>query len=128
MLRPGQISEEGQRLSEQLCPRVLPAGWQPLAAQAGGFVNQQRKLAAIFSVEREADGKRWIHVSVSHRDRVPTWDELTSAKRWLLGPDRWAISILPPEAEYVNDHPYCLHLWHCLDGGVVPDMRKGGTI
>jgi hypothetical protein len=127
-LRPGIISEEGQRLSEQLVPRVLPAGWRELPGMAGGFINHQRHLAALFSVEREADGKRWIHVSVSHRDRVPTWDELRGAKDWLLGKDRWAISIFPVEAEYVNHHPYVLHLWHCLDGAVVPDMRKGGTI
>jgi hypothetical protein len=123
-----QLSEEGQRLSEALCPRVLPAGWQPMREVAGGFIHPQRHLGALFSVEREADGKRWIHVSVSHRDRLPTWDELRGVKDWLLGRDRWAIQILPVESEYVNVHPYVLHLWHCLDGAVVPDMRHGGLI
>jgi hypothetical protein len=122
------VSEEGQRLSEQLCPRVLPAGWQPIPEMAGGFINRQRKLGAMFSVEREADGKRWVHVSVSHRDRVPTWDELRSVKDWLLGRDTLVVQVLPPEAEYVNVHPYVLHLWHCLDGRPVPDFRHEGLI
>jgi len=127
-MTPGIVSPEGQRLSAELCPRVLPAGWAPVNDMAGTFINRARRLGAIFSVEREADGKRWIHVSVSHRDRLPTWDELRSVKDWTLGDARWAISVFPVAAEYVNDHPFCLHLWHCLDGAVVPDFRHGGTI
>jgi hypothetical protein len=26
----------------------------------------------------------------------------------------------PPRSEYVNNHPYCLHLWRPTDGRVIP--------
>lgn len=32
------------------------------------------------------------------------------------------------EDKYINLHPTCLHLWHCLDGDVVPDFARGGQI
>jgi hypothetical protein len=123
-------SPEGQALSLQYCPRVLPAGWREWtdAGIAGCFINPQRKLAVIFSVERERDGKRWIHVSVSHRDRLPTWDELRGVKDWTIGRDKLALQVLPPEDQYVNLHPRTLHLWCCLDGNPTPDFRHSGQI
>lgn len=27
--------------------------------------------------------------------------------------------------KHVNKHPYCLHLWSCLDGPVLPDFTRG---
>jgi hypothetical protein len=33
---------------------------------------------------------------------------------------------LPPKAKHVSIHPGVLHLWHCLDGDVTPDMTAGG--
>jgi hypothetical protein len=125
------VSDEGQRLSAEHCPRVLPAGWElfePRGAPAGMFHNRTRKLGAMFSVERERDGKRWIHISVSHRDRIPTWDELRHVKDWMIGKDKLAIQVLPPEAQYVNEHPRTLHLWHCLDGDPTPDFRHHDMI
>jgi hypothetical protein len=92
------------------------------------FHNRTRKLGAMFSVERERDGKRWIHISVSHRDRIPTWDELRHVKDWMIGKDKLAIQVLPPDDQYVNIHPRTLHLWHCLDGDPVPDLRHHGAI
>jgi len=125
------VSEEGQRLSAELCPRVLPHGWVQMDRElgiAGMFVNRAQKLGMMFSVEREADGKRWVHVSVSHRDRIPTWDEMRAVKDWAIGRDKLALQVMPPDAEYVNHHPRTLHLWHCLDGNVTPDFRHNGVI
>ena len=46
---------------------------------------------------------------------MPNWQELKVAKRIFFGPDRLVMQIFPPEVEYVNVMPTCLHLWHCLE-------------
>lgn len=86
------------------------------------------KLRALVSLNRERDGRRWMHLSISRSDRLPSWEELRDAKNELLGRHVKAIQVLPPEDEYVNIHPNVLHLWVCLDGDVLPDFRHGGMI
>ena len=85
-------------------------------------------LKVICSAGVEADGKRWMHVSVSHRRRLPNWREYRLVKDLFIGKHRKAIQVLPAEAEYVNHHPNVLHLWSCLDGDPLPDFRRNGTI
>ena len=65
-----------------------------------------RPLDVIFS-----DGLGWEHVSVSTRGRCPNWPEMCLVKNLFWSPEDCVIQYHPPEAEYVNDHPYCLHLW-----------------
>lgn len=79
-------------------------------------------LRVLETISREADGRVWHHVSVSRRDRCPTWAEVADVKNTFCGADREAYVVLPPAARYVNLHPTCLHLWSCLDGaGAAPD-------
>lgn len=53
---------------------------------------------------------RW-HLSISHQHRVPSWDEIKDA-RYALCPDQAHMAmILPPKAEYVNVHPFTMHLF-----------------
>lgn len=50
-------------------------------------------------------------MSVSHPLRLPSWDEMRTARERMT-PDRVTMAlILPPRAQYVNIHPNCLHLW-----------------
>jgi hypothetical protein len=54
----------------------------------------------------------WDHVSVSlSLDRCPNWNEMCGIKDMFFEPDEAVIQIHPPKSEYVNKHPYCLHLW-----------------
>lgn len=85
-------------------------------------------LLVIASGATEADGKRWIHVSLSRPSRLPSWEDVREVKDTFIGPDRKAIQVLPPKAEYVNVHRYTLHLFCCLDGDPLPDFRKAGII
>jgi hypothetical protein len=85
-------------------------------------------LLVIFSGQRERDGRRWAHVSMSRPSRLPSWDDVREVKDTFIGRDRRAIQILPPQAEYVNLHKNVLHLWHCLDGDGLPDFRIDGQI
>jgi hypothetical protein len=73
------------------------------------------------------DGKWWLHVSVSHPHKLPTWAELKEVKELFIGRDKKAIQILPNEKEYVNMHPYCLHLFHSDEDGL-PDFTHGGGL
>lgn len=51
------------------------------------------------------------HISISHPERLPTYDELKEA-RYKFAPDFvYMAQIFPPMDEFVNLHPFCLHLY-----------------
>ncbi len=62
-------------------------------------------------VEHELPGPPFEHVSVSLEDRCPTWEEMCWVKSLFWEPEEVVVQYHPPESEYVNRHPYCLHLW-----------------
>lgn len=65
----------------------------------------------------------WEHVSVSiiKQDRCPTWEEMCFIKNIFWKEDEAVIQIHPPKSQYVNNHPYCLHLWrHLHDKPLLP--------
>ena len=80
-------------------------------------------------------GAGWEHVSVApfHRRIVPSWDDMCTVKDIFWYKDEAVIQIHPPEAEYVNNIPNCLHLWRCtyremvLPPSVLVGIRKGQT-
>ena len=53
---------------------------------------------------------------VSHPRRCPTWDEMCMVKRRFWGPDVECVQFHPREDDYVNLHPYSLHIWRPADG------------
>lgn len=59
-----------------------------------------------------SDGLGWEHVSVSKKYECPTWEEMCLVKKlFWTDPEDWALQYHPPRSRYVNNHPYCLHLW-----------------
>lgn len=58
-----------------------------------------------------SDGGGWEHVSVSLPNRCPTWDEMCFVKDAFWNLDECVTQFHPPRSEYVNMHPFCLHLW-----------------
>jgi hypothetical protein len=58
-----------------------------------------------------SDGAGWEHVSVSLPNRCPTWEEMCKVKDLFWTQDECVVQFHPPRSEYVNNHPYCLHLW-----------------
>lgn len=56
----------------------------------------------------------WEHVSVSLPDRCPTWAEMCRIKELFWDDEDIVIQFHPPRSQYVNNHPYCLHLWRPL--------------
>ncbi len=86
-------------------------------------------LQVICSVARELDGKHWLHVSCSKPTTLPTWEELSRVKEAFVGVEEQAVSLFPRQSQHVNLHPFCLHLWCCLEGDPLPDFTRGlGTI
>lgn len=60
------------------------------------------------------DHGKW-HLSVAHPSRLPTYEELKRC-RYKYTPDKkYMAQIFPPKKEFVNFHPYCLHLWEVAE-------------
>ena len=103
--------------------------WEMVSSGEDGglYIRRQRQQSVIISGGYRGD-EQWVHVSTAMPSRLPTWEEFSEVKRVFMGPDLTAIQVFPPQAEYVNVHPNCLHLYARMDQRVVPDLRIGGTI
>lgn len=103
----------------ELHERPLPAPKQTLSGIHRAFVSDSG--CSIFVSQEpvmSAPGGMWVpesmllrwHISIAHKERYPTWDEIAEA-RYLLAPDEITmVMLLPPKGEYVNKHNHCFHL------------------
>jgi hypothetical protein len=107
-------------------PTVLPPSWRVVERRLDGlkYVQAFTGLSLIISGELH-DSRRWIHLSLAHKDRMPTWTELVDIKEIFIGRDDTSIQVIPPRKQYVNIHPFCLHLFTCIEGNVLPDFTYG---
>ena len=104
----------------------LPAGWRliyPLIPNAQCYASK-KGLRVIITVEVH-EGQKWWHVSVSRENRLPTWQDIRKVKDLFVGADEKAIMVLPSDDEYVNVHPYCMHLYCNLNRDPLPDFTRG---
>src|SRR5215831_18940044 len=108
----------------------IPARWHLVEETPSGAFYQGETLQVFISVERFDDGQLWLHVSAVGRTSrthfyLPSWAQMKRIKEDFIG-DRWAYSVLPPTAEYVNQNVNCLHLYARVDGGnALPDFTRG---
>jgi hypothetical protein len=58
-----------------------------------------------------SNGMGYDHVSVSFAKRCPTWEEMCMVKDIFFDDVETVIQFHPKKSEYINNHPYCLHLW-----------------
>lgn len=74
-----------------------------------------------------SDGQGWDHVSVSLPDRCPTWGEMCRVKSFFWDEEDTVMQLHPPKSEWVNNHPYCLHLWRSQDREIPrpPELMVG---
>lgn len=121
-----QISEYDGSTTWSGLPR--PSGWHIVDRRADGLMWQRLTGEAIKVIESskvEADGKRWLHVSVSKpTKKMPTYDDLQTARRLFIGEHRECYQVFPTADRYVNFNPV-LHLFACLDAedGVLPHFE-----
>lgn len=109
----------------------IPPGWECRIEGHDGYLwyNRKKGLSVIASVSFEEDNRQWLHLSMAHTRRVPTYYELCYLKRHWAGEEHKCIMIFPPRSEHVNFHPNCLHLFCCLSEDIIPDFTHGlGTI
>lgn len=81
-----------------------PARWLGKNGEGGAF--------QLFGLHIIASwGDLWDHVSVSRRDRCPTWSEMEMVKRKFFKDTEVAFELHVPPSKHINIHPYCLHMW-----------------
>lgn len=108
----------------------LPKSWSLLRkADDGAAYGSGDGLKVIMSGAVELDSKEWIHLSVSRRNRLPSWRDLVLVKTLFIGAERTAYQVLPDHRRHVNIHPFCLHLWAPQNSGEdpLPDFTRGGN-
>lgn len=79
----------------------------PLEKDIKGF----RKDGLVIMVGTMPSGKK--HLSISHKDRYPTWDEIFEARYALLPGNIDMAMYLPSKSEYINVMTNCFHLFEC---------------
>lgn len=95
-------------------------GTDDSAGNCGAFFVPVRSLirAPLRCVASFQEG--WEHVSVSTPARCPTWPEMHLIKTLFWDDDDTVMQLHPPASEYVNNHPFCLHLWSPTNGQQIP--------
>lgn len=59
-----------------------------------------------------SDGLDWEHVSITiDRNRTPNWEQMCFIKDVFWDEEDIVVQYHPSKSQYVNMHPYCLHLW-----------------
>lgn len=56
-------------------------------------------------------GAGWEHCSVSLPTRCPSWEQMCAIKELFWNDDECCVQYHPAKDDYVNNHPYCLHIW-----------------
>lgn len=57
----------------------------------------------------------WEHVSVSTERRPPNWQEMSWIKELFFEDEDCVMQLHPPKSQYINCHPFTLHLWRPRD-------------
>lgn len=84
----------------------LPAGVAMIAARL--WVGHGLKVLA--SLDQTHHGAL-LHVSVSHKHRHPSWEEIRAVRDALYPDDVDVMMVLPQAQDYVNIHEHTFHLW-----------------
>jgi len=53
----------------------------------------------------------WEHVSVSLKNRTPTWEEMEWVREQVFDDSELVIQLSVPRVDHINFHDYVLHMW-----------------
>ena len=93
---------------------VTPAGYRDGGVffdSAQSYYHKGQGLAVMCSISMMENGEKVLHVSLSRKSRLPSWDDVKRVKDAFIGEEREAYHVLPKQSDYINLMPYCLHLW-----------------
>lgn len=83
----------------------------------GKFIIPRKNKSGYYQVIA-SDGLDWDHVSISLLDsqknpieRCLRWEEMCEIKEMFFLNTETVVQIHPKKEDYINDHPYVLHLW-----------------
>ncbi len=107
---------------------VLPSGWRDENERNSSGLSQRWYIGIsglLVCMEEEwHNDEWWLHVSLSRGDQIPSYEDVKLVKDVFVGFTRKAMMIFPPQSEYVNVHPNCLHLYCNLECDPLPDFRR----
>ena len=58
----------------------------------------------------------WEHLSVSHKNKIPSWECMNEMKEMFFKDDEECFQIHPKKDNYVNNNEYTLHIWRPEEG------------
>lgn len=58
----------------------------------------------------------WEHLSVSHKNKIPSWLTMEEMKEMFFRDDEEAFQFHPKMDNYINNNEYSLHIWRRTDG------------
>ena len=95
--------------------RIIKGGNGPWTSNPGddfgAFFFRRESIRIKVIASSGSEEIPWDHVSVSTEHRCPTWAEMAWIKSLFFDDEEIAVEYHPPKSQYVNYHPYCLHLW-----------------
>lgn len=93
----------------------------PLGADYGAFVVKGPCGDDLKIIASPGDADKnipWEHVSVSLKNRCPRWSEMCFVKDLFWGAEDAVMQLHPPKSTYINNHPFCLHLWRPVNDSI----------
>jgi len=120
-----QCAEKFSWLME--APRKFkPAGEVTARDQLGRvFLHGDQDFKVVCSINKQADGNAWLHISFSRDSRIPNYDDVQRVKNIFVGPELYAYEVHPPQEIYLSLYRQCRHLWCPLEGeAVVPKFSQ----
>lgn len=101
-------------------PREIVIGQWAFRTTTGSVIIVSEAPYPVSDKEPEVD---FIHASISHLNRMPTYEDLVMLHKAVFE-DRWAYQIFAPPDRHINIHSYALHLWGRADGKMLhPDFQ-----
>lgn len=107
---------------------LLPAEWRKVCdfGPSGAAYCSLGGLRVIVTDTERGDHENsddaWRHISVSREGRLPSYDDLVTAKELFAGTEAKAVMVFPPRSKHVNIAKFCLHLFVCLTSDPLPEF------
>ena len=103
------------------CRKSFP-GYESRYGDAFGAFAIPRHGVMLWVLVSDGEGARedlgddyaWDHVSVSVKDRCPTWEEMSYVKSLFFENSETVVQFHVPSDAHVNRHIYTLHMWRPL--------------
>ena len=93
-----------------------------LGDQFGVFYIKRGGAQFIIIASNGSAETAWEHVSARvvewKGERSPTWSEMCWLKDLFWDEEECVVQYHPPRSEYVNNHPFALHLWSPINAGL----------